>query len=75
LEVIKNNRNLHVFVVSECPCVGVRSYRALFKHAPDLRALSINLDDKFNAKHANNAKKLEVLILRKMILTQEVALE
>jgi hypothetical protein len=44
--------------------VGVRSYRALFKHAANLRALSINLDDKFNAKYANNAKQLEVLILR-----------
>lgn len=64
LDVIKNNQNLQVFVVSECPCVGVRSYRALFKHAANLRALSINLDDKFNAKYANNAKQLEVLILR-----------
>ena len=33
------------------------------KDGKDL-TLSINLDDKFNAKYANNAKQLEVLILR-----------
>jgi hypothetical protein len=47
----------------------MRTYRALFKHAPNLRALSISLDDKFTGKFAQAAKHLEVLILRTSIHT------
>lgn len=45
----------------------MRAYRALFKHAHNLRALSISLDDKFTGKFAQAAKNLEVLILRTSI--------
>lgn len=64
---------LQVFVISECPSVTARTYRSLFKYAPALRALSLNLEDKFNAKHAPLAKNLEVLILRTSPPTQAAA--
>ena len=69
IEVLKNNKDLQVFVVSECRCVTMRTYRTLFKHAINLRALSISLDDKFTAKFASYPKNLEVLILRTAFLT------